>query len=159
MIMSNKQKIQYPVLAIDFGLRHIGLAVSDESGLIATPVDTINIKNPQKLGPAFEKINEIIAKWQVKTILLGNPQAFTNSQKKTLAKVNQFEKELKTAIHKPIFKYDESYSTIRAQDMLRLQGKTSRSTKHKIDKVASAVFLQEFLNLQNRKRGKPKHNN
>ncbi|MBD3329110.1 Holliday junction resolvase RuvX [Candidatus Dojkabacteria bacterium] len=159
MSRNSNNQIDYPVLAIDFGEKHIGVAVSDNTGKVAKPIDTINIKSQKKLAPALNKIANLVEKWQAETILLGLPQAFTKSQKKTQSKIISFEEQLKSTIDKPIIKYDESYSTIRAQDMLRLQGKTSRSTRHKIDSVASAVFLQEFLNLQTRKSGESQHDN
>jgi putative Holliday junction resolvase len=68
------------------------------------------------------------------------------SHKKTLKKIEKFEELLAEGVNLPIINYDESYSTVTAQDMLLYTRQTVKSSKDKIDSVAAAVFLQEFLN-------------
>jgi putative Holliday junction resolvase len=93
-----------------------------------------------------EEIAEICDSNKVQTILLGKPQIFEVAHKKTLKKIEKFEKLLQDGINLPIVNYDESYSTVTAQDMLLYTKQTAKSSKDKIDSVAAAVFLQEFLN-------------
>ncbi len=138
--------IQYPILAIDYGTKNIGLAISDFKGVVATPLKVLRVRPKHGYDKIIEKIVEICENNKVQIILLGKPQVFEISYKKTLKKIEKFEKLLKDSINLPVINYDESYSTVTAQDMLLYTKQTTKSSKDKIDSVAAAVFLQEFLN-------------
>ncbi|MCD4756557.1 Holliday junction resolvase RuvX [bacterium] len=137
---------QYPILAIDYGTKHIGLAISDFKGIIATPLEVLHITQKNGYEKIVEKISDICENNKVQTILLGKPQIFHISHQKTIKKINQFEQILKDGIKLPILFHDESYSTITAQDMLLCTSQSTKKSRKKIDSVAAAVFLQEFLN-------------
>jgi putative Holliday junction resolvase len=138
--------IQYPILAIDYGTRNIGLAISDFKGILATPLQVLKVKSSNGYEKIIEEIADICDRNKVQTVLLGKPQIFEISHKKTLKKIEKFEELLKNGIKLPIITYDKSYSTVTAQDMLTYTKQTVKSSKDKIDSVAAAVFLQEFLN-------------
>jgi putative Holliday junction resolvase len=138
--------IQYPILAIDYGTKNVGLAISDFKGIIATPLKVLRVKSKSGYEKVIEEIVEICERNKVQTILLGKPQVFEVAHKRTLKKIEKFEKLLKEGVNLPIINYDESYSTVTAQDMLLYTKQTAKSSKDKIDSVAAAVFLQEFLN-------------
>jgi putative Holliday junction resolvase len=138
--------IQYPILAIDYGAKNIGLAISDFRGIIATPLEVLRVTPKNGYKKIVEKIAEISDRNKVQTILLGKPQIFEVSHKKTLEKIEKFENLLMEGVNLPILNYDESYSTVTAQDMLLYTRQNVKSSKDKIDSVAAAVFLQEFLN-------------
>lgn len=136
----------YPILAVDYGIKKIGLAISDNKGTVAQPLTTIKISPKTTKEIAIKQIQEIIQEYRIKTILLGYPQAFIEKHEETQRIINNFEKLLKTYIEIPILKYDESFSTSNAKDMLTSTGQHFKSTKEKIDSVAAATFLEEFLN-------------
>lgn len=138
--------IQYPILAIDYGTRNIGLAISDFKGIVATPLKVLRVSKNNGYEKIVEEIADICERNKVQTILLGKPQVFEVAHKKTLKKIEKFEKLLEKGINLPIINYDESYSTVTAQDMLLYTKQTTKSSRDKIDSVAAAVFLQEFLN-------------
>lgn len=138
--------IQYPILAIDYGTKNIGLAISDFKGLVAKPLEILKVTPKNSYDKIIEKIAEIAEQNKVQTILLGKPQIFEVNHQKTLKKINSFEKKLQKGVKLPIINYDESYSTVTAQDMLLYTSQSSRKSRKKIDSVAAAVFLQEFLN-------------
>lgn len=138
--------IQYPILAIDYGTRNIGIAISDFKGIIATPLEVLRITSKHNFKQVVEEIADICERNKVQTILLGKPQIFEISHKRTLKKIEDFEEMLKKGVTLPIINYDESYSTVTAQDMLLYTRQTVKSSRDKIDSVAAAVFLQEFLN-------------
>lgn len=124
----------------------MGLAISDFKGTIATPLKVLRVRPKHGYKEIVEEIAEICEQNKVQTILLGKPQIFEVSHKKTLKKIENFKTVLKTGVNLPIIEYDESYSTVTAQDMLLYTKQSTKSSKHKIDSVAAAVFLQEFLN-------------
>ncbi len=137
---------QYPILAVDYGTKHIGIAISDFKGILATPLEVLHITPANGYEKIVEKIADICDQNKVQTILLGKPQIFEISQQKTLKKIERFEEILKNGVKLPIVNYDESYSTVTAQDMLLYTSQSTKKSRKKIDSVAAAVFLQEFLN-------------
>ena len=137
---------EYPVLAIDFGKKHFGIAISDSKGIIASPLEVLSITQNRGIEYILERISNICEEYKIKTILLGMPQVFTEAHSKTPKAIIRFEKKLREVLDLPIIFYDESFSTTSAQNMLTSSGLNTKSSREKIDKVSAAVFLQEFLN-------------
>ncbi len=138
--------IPYPILAIDYGEKHFGIAVSDSKGIIASPLEVISITKNKNRDIIIEEILELATENGAKSILVGIPQAFTKAQDETVRKVRNFIKSLSRKTKLPITPYDESFSTTQAQNVLISSGQNTKSTRGKIDKIAATVFLQEYLN-------------
>ena len=136
----------FPILAIDYGERRMGLAISDSKGIIATPLDVIKIPQGKGFKSILPQLITIIEQNRVKTILVGVPQVFTSNHIKTKEKIEIFIGFLKKSLKYPLLTTDESFSTADAQNMLLSSGQHTKATKDKIDKGAAAVFLQNFLN-------------
>jgi putative Holliday junction resolvase len=141
---------QKPILAIDYGEKRFGIAISDSKGLIAAPLEVLEITDKTGINEIIEQILLIIDEYRVKTILLGKPQIFTQAHEKTPRKIEKFKEKLSLKTDLPIIYQDESYSTATAQNMLLSLGQNSKSSRGKIDKIAATVFLQEFLNSENK---------
>lgn len=137
---------EYPILAIDYGEKHFGLAISDSKGILASPLTTISITKNRKVDSVIQEILEICREYQVKRILIGKPQSFSENQDQTSKKVDKFISKIKVHSNIPIITYDESFSTTEAQNVLTSSGQHSKSYRVKIDQIAATVFLQEFLN-------------
>ena len=137
---------EYPILAIDFGKKHFGIAISDSKGIIASPLEVISITEKRGIEYILERILEICTEYKIKTILLGIPQIFTEAHSKTPKAIMKFKEKLEKTLDLPIVLYDESFSTTSAQNMLTSSGSNTKSSRGKIDKVSAAVLLQEFLN-------------
>jgi len=138
--------INYPILAIDYGDKHFGLSYSDFKGTLASPLDVISITKNRDINNVINEILEVCSEYRIKTILIGKPQKFKESHKKTEEKIEKFINNIKTKTEIPIITYDESFSTISAQNMLTSSGQSIKRTRGKIDSIAATVFLQEFLN-------------
>jgi len=138
--------INYPILAIDYGDKHFGLSYSDFNGKIASPLNVISISKNRDINNIIDEILEIATEYRIKTILVGMPQKFKESHKKTEEKIEKFIKKIKEKTEIPIMTHDESFSTISAQNMLTSSGQSIKRTRGKIDSIAATVFLQEFLN-------------
>jgi len=145
--------IKYPILAIDYGEKHFGLAYSDSKGLIATPLEVLHLTKRKTLENIVLEILEIANEYRIQTLLLGKPQIFEKQQEQTIKKISTFEDILKKHTTLPILTTDESFSTTEAQNMLLSTGQNTKSTRGKIDKISATVFLQEFLNSNNQKNG------
>lgn len=139
-------KTQYPILAIDYGDKHFGLAISDSKGIIASPLEVISITKNKTVENMIDEIIIIAEENNIKTFLIGLPQAFTPVQERTKDKIKKFSKMLESRTKTRIIFYDESFSTTEAQNMLTFSGQNTKRSRSKIDKVAATVFLQEFLN-------------
>ncbi len=150
--------VEFPILAIDYGDKHFGLAYSDSKGIIATPLEVLHLTKRKTLDNIAEEISNIADEYRIKNILLGKPQIFKEEQKRTLKKISSFENILKKYTTLPILTADESFSTIEAQNMLLSTGQNIKSTRGKIDKISATVFLQEFLNSNNQDNGTTKRN-
>jgi len=146
----------YPILAIDYGEKHFGLAISDSKGVIASPLKVISITKNRDISNILEEITQVLEEYKIKTILVGKPQSFSEGHKKTEEKINSFISLLKKATSIPIQIWDESFSTTNAQNMLTSLGQSSKRSREKIDMIAATVFLQEFLNSKKDNNGQKK---
>lgn len=143
--------IKYPILAIDYGDKHFGIAYSDFNGKLASPLPVISITKNRNLTDVITEILETCDEYRIKTILVGLPQKFKDSQVKTEEKIFHFVSKLEEKTDIPIVTYDESFSTINAQNMLTSSGQSTKKSRKKIDSIAATVFLQEFLNSKQNK--------
>ena len=142
-------QIEKPILAIDYGEKRIGLAISDSKGIIASPLDVLKITKRRGIDEILEDILLIVEEYKVKSILVGKPQEFEEVHSKSIKKIQSFAKKLSDLINIPVIFQDESYSTTQAQNMLLSLGQNTRSSRGKIDMISATVFLQDFLNSKN----------
>lgn len=145
-------QVQKPILAIDYGDKKIGLAISDSKGIVASPLDVLRITKRRGFNELFDDILLVVEEYKIKTILIGKPQAFQDTYVKSVKKIETFAKKLSELITIPVVFQDESYSTIQAQNMLLSLGQSSRSSKGKIDMISATLFLQDFLNSENKEK-------
>ena len=129
------------IVALDIGDVRIGVAVSDASGTIATPVEVITRVG---WGPDTRKICEICNRYQTTRVLSGLPLNMDGSEGFQAAKVRGLCEQLQKAGLTVCFQ-DERLSTVTAEDAL-LEGEMTRSERKKnVDKVAAAIILQQWL--------------
>ena len=122
---------QYPILAIDYGEKHFGLAVSDSKGILATPLETLSKSKRTHTEDILTKIAEIIEEYRIKTILLGYPQAFEKTATKNIRKDRQFQtkanrKDLPsnhTLRRKLFYNYRSKYANINRTEHQKLTQK------------------------------------
>ena len=130
------------ILGLDYGMRRIGLALSDPLGIIAKPLITIDTKYTQDY---FLKILEIIIDNNVSKIVVGLPINLKGDNSQQTEEVLSFLSNLEKKIKLPIITIDERLSSIAAEKSLKFQGIKVRDNKSLIDETAAAIFLQEYL--------------
>ena len=130
------------ILALDFGTKRIGVAVSDELKMIAQPLEFI----PATPFTAFlARLKEIIQDKEAELILVGLPRNMDGSYGPAALKVQEFVGALRETVAIPIQTWDERLTSAQAQRFL-IQGDVRRKErKNKVDKVAAAVLLQSYL--------------
>ncbi len=146
---SNIHKVEPPILGIDYGTKNIGVAITDKKGVVAQPLTTIKVKggNYEKF---FSELLKIIEDYEIKTLVLGIPQAFKEDHLQNISHVLEFQCSIKKMTGREVFLYDESYSTSDSYSMLRTQGQNQKKSRQKIDRIAASRFLQELIDFKNR---------
>ncbi len=138
----NEQTTPTRILSIDFGLKRIGLALTDPLLTFAYPYDTII--NDKKV---FEKLNLIIKEKEVSKILLGYPENSTQGKTSIIKDVETFKHRLEKLFKMEVVLWDESYTSVIAKQRVfeSVSKKSKRKDKGLLDQNAAAVILQEFI--------------
>ena len=134
-------------LAIDFGTRRIGLAMSDEGGRFATPVDVLHVNAPDQAVPA---ILEMIRKEGVERLVVGLPLNMDDSLGPSARSTMAWARDLSARSGTKVVFVDERLSSFAAEQDLndRKRGgekMTRKQKKGKLDALAAQGFLQAFL--------------
>ena len=130
------------VLGIDHGEKRMGIAISDELGTLATPLEFIAA---EPFGPFLQRLKELIASYEVELIVVGMPRNMDGTYGPAALKVTAFIAVLKNALTIPIKSWDERLTTVQATRMLREAGHKSKNQKKKVDQSAAALLLQSYL--------------
>ena len=137
-----KINIAQTLLGLDFGDKTIGIAVSDKSKTIATPIITIKRKGILK---DIEKLLSILEEYDVGGIILGLPLSLDGNENERTKKVRKFAQELKRYKDIKIAFHDERYSSDVIYKELRKNSISNAKIKKKIDQMAASYILQGFL--------------
>jgi putative Holliday junction resolvase len=132
------------LLAVDFGERRIGLAVSDPLGVIASPVDAIE-RRPGKRVPVTELIRRATA-LEVAGFVLGLPLDGEGNELPRAAEVRRLAEQLQERTRMPVQLVDERYTTATALRAVREMGGSTRGRRGDVDSLSAAVLLQGVLN-------------
>jgi len=130
------------IMAVDFGTVRIGIALSDLSQFLASPLTTI--KNDKQ---AAGNILNLLRENEVKTLVIGYPLNLMGEAASSAQKVDAFITKFKK-VKINIIRWDERFSTSTAIDLLHQAGKKPFKNKGKIDRSAAAVILQDYLDSQ-----------
>jgi putative Holliday junction resolvase len=130
------------ILAIDHGTVRMGIAVSDEMKLIATPVEFVPA---EPFASFLERLRELLQEKEVELVLVGMPRNMNGSYGPAAQKVQEFVAALKEAITVPIRTWDERLTSAQANRFL-IEGNVRREKrKQKVDSMAAAILLQSYL--------------
>lgn len=136
------------ILGLDYGTKTVGVAVSDESGLIAQPYMTIERKHPTKLRQTYARIEEIIVKEDIGKIVLGYPKNMNNTEGERAEATKLFQADLERRTGLTVVLMDERLTTISADRILEATGVAKSARKTYIDKMAAAIILQNYLDRE-----------
>lgn len=135
------------ILALDPGTKRIGVAISDETRTLATPLEFIPA---EPFAEFLARLKTLIREKEVGLILVGLPRNMDGSIGPAAMAAQQFVAVLKEALTVPIRTVDERLSTVQAHRLLRAAGRRARSRKSRIDQSAAAVLLQSYLDAPGR---------
>ena len=132
------------ILAFDFGLRRIGVAVGQDVTASASPVGVIRNDGG---GVDHDRIHELIAEWQPTTLVVGLPLHADGTQGDITAAAQDFAKELERHGLK-VETVDERYTSIEAERVLknaRQQGSRGRISREDVDAAAAVLIAERYL--------------
>jgi putative Holliday junction resolvase len=128
-------------LAIDYGDRRIGLAVSDQLRALAHPYRTLKFDSQ-----LFPEIRRIVEQEKISEIIVGLPKNMDGTLGPSAVKAQSFAEKLGIELGSvKIRLWDERLTTVEAQKALHLAGKNAKQSKRMIDQVAAQILLQNYL--------------
>ncbi|MDB6056524.1 MAG: rnhD [Verrucomicrobiales bacterium] len=130
------------VLALDHGTKRIGLAISDEMGMIAQPLTFLNA---EPIVALLESLKKVVAERNVEQILVGIPRNMDGTYGPAAEKARKFVEQLKVAIGVPIRTWDERLTSVQANRDMIQGGLRREERKLKADQTAAAILLQSYL--------------
>jgi putative holliday junction resolvase len=130
------------ILAIDYGSRRMGLAVSDLLGITAQGIETLERKNKRR---DFARLERVIREYQVAEIVLGNPLRMSGEEGAQSQKVAEFAEELRQKFQLPVHLWDERLTSAEANRVLREAELSIRKRAQAVDRMAAVLILQSFL--------------
>ena len=129
-------------IAIDYGERRIGLAKSDPMGVIASALETLEVRS---MKAALEQLKEIIERFRPDGLVVGYPLLMSGDRSDKCDAVDGFIEKLRGFYDGPIHKVDEHYSSKEAEKIIHAHGKKTGQDKKRIDRLAAVIILQRFL--------------
>lgn len=134
------------VLGIDHGDARIGLAVSDPSGIVATPLAVHERRKRRKQDLTI--LAQIAQDKECVAFVIGIPLDENGLAGKKAREVQQFAQALREASGMDVHEMDERFTTVRAHDALSTMAVPHARRRDLVDKVAAAIILQDWLDLQ-----------
>jgi putative Holliday junction resolvase len=130
-------------LGLDIGSKRIGVAVSDELGLTAQPV--LTLERRRKAREDLRSLARLARRYSVTGIVVGNPLHMSGDESSRAARTQAFAAELGELTRLPIHMWDERLTTAEAHQILYEAGHARQEHHHVVDQVAATLILQSFL--------------
>lgn len=130
-------------LGLDLGTKTLGVAVSDETGLIASTYKTIFYQSDEKL--LFNELKQIIKELNIKKIILGFPKNMNNSVGERGQRALEFKEKLQNKLNIEVVMLDERLTTKEATNYMLEANVSRKKRKQKIDSLAANIILQTYL--------------
>ena len=130
------------LLAIDYGTKRTGIAVTDMLGIIASPLDTVDTKQLERF------LADYFQREQVDVIVVGYPRQMNGQPSETMRYIEPLMGRLRHAYpEKKVVAYDERFTSVLAQRTILQSGigKMARRDKSLVDKVSAAIILQDYM--------------
>jgi len=128
-------------LGIDLGEARVGVAVSDDLGMLAHPLETISVKT----SDVKKRILALAAERGAQTIIVGMPRNMDGTYGPAATKAKEFIEALRCSTEIKVIGWDERLTTVSAQRSLHEAGKNTKKQRPIIDQVAAQIILQGWL--------------
>ena len=128
------------IMAVDYGKKRVGVAITDPLGTMSLPLSTIAPKSDSDL---IERLKCIIDENEVGLVIVGNPLSLKGAPTEMSNTVERFVKKMKRRIDVEVVLWDERYISQLAVNRFKDLGMSSK--KEDIDRVAASIILDEYL--------------
>jgi putative Holliday junction resolvase len=137
------------IIGLDYGSRTVGIAISDETGSIAFPVETVVRDDEIALKQTVRRIRQLADENGVHTVVLGYPKNMDNSLGERAEKTLAFKKRLERDLYQvEVILWDERLSTVASERPLLEMGYDRHKRKKIVDNMAAAYILQGYLDAK-----------
>jgi putative Holliday junction resolvase len=130
------------VLALDVGGRRIGVALSDPTRVLASPLTTLRAEPRARV---LAEIAALVQRHEVAEIVVGLPLTLSGEIGPQAQLVQEFARQLQQELSVPLHLLDERLTTVAAERMMMDLGMKPEQRKARIDEVAASIILQDFL--------------
>ncbi len=132
-------------MSLDFGDRTVGVAMTDLTGTLASPVETIWRKEPDHLRQTLARIVALINEHGIKEVFLGCPYHLDGSSGLRVEKTLDFARRLARRADMPVYLVDERLTTVEADEILADCGVRPENRKASIDQIAAVLILESVM--------------
>ena len=133
------------IMGLDYGSKTVGVAISDPLGFTAQGLETIWRKQENKLRQTLARIEELVAEYQVETIVVGYPKNMNNTVGERAEKALEFKEMLERRTGLPVVMWDERLTTVEANRTLMEANVRRENRKQYLDEMAAVFILQGYL--------------
>jgi len=130
------------ILALDYGTKRIGVALSDELGWTAQPLETLN---RHTLDRDIAHIASLVGTHEVRQVLLGFPMQLDGREGPAIQAMREFQTRLEQGVNVPVILWDERLTTKAAEDFLIAADVSRKKRKGVVDRIAASILLQSYL--------------
>ena len=130
------------LLAVDLGLARTGVAVCDREERLASPVGTIEERNPERLA---EKLAAVAREQGAARIVLGHPKTMDGSRGESARRAEAFAVLLEETAELPVVLWDERMTTMSAIGYLNETNTRGKKRKQVVDTVSAVIILQDYI--------------
>ena len=130
------------VLALDVGDKRVGVAISDPSQVLARSLQVIQRGSRQE---DFAAVALLVEEYEVVRVVVGYPRSLDGTAGEQANKVERYAARLTESLTVPVLLWDERFSTVSAERLMREAGLRGKKKRERIDAVAAAVILQDYL--------------
>jgi len=130
-------------LALDYGERRVGVAISDPTGVVAQPLETI--VTPRGEADALTRIAELVTTREVGQIVLGLPLHMNGREGPEVARVRAFGARVQKLTGVPVDYLDERWTSLEAERALDESGMSRKKQRGKVDPIAASLLLRTWL--------------
>lgn len=142
LVQVNQGEHPERVLALDVGKKRIGLAVSDELGITAQGIETLE---RTRIREDLAKLKEIAERWNVRRVLIGHPLHMSGSESAQSQYTKDFAERLSTYLALPIVFWDERLTSVEAERILRQAAASLNQRKKAVDRLSAVLLLESYL--------------
>ncbi len=138
------------IMGLDYGSKTVGVAISDPLLVTAQGIEIIRRKEENKLRQTLARIEELIAEYEVKEIVLGLPKNMNDSVGARAEISLEFRDKLERRTGLPVHMWDERLTTVEADRTMMEAGIRREHRKEYVDKIAAVLILQGYLDRRSK---------